>query len=584
MKKVLLIITLTITLSGCGDSFDAAYSAFKSPLNSLPVVSIESITGWQISPASASGSATDSDNDTLTYSWSEVTSYGLTFTDPANPVTDVIFAGNPNGDVAVHAVIRLTASDGEDESHKDITLMIYRNDVIFVSESGTPLGSGENPESLLPGGDPGEIAFAIDTAISRSKKIVALAAGTYLISTTSTSPALVLKEGISIYGGFSPSDWRRNIQSNTSIIRDMNFYTTTAQYGAIRASTGITKSTSLNGIVVEIGRGTWAIGIDCFSSSGLTVKDCTIRSRSDGTEINENQQFGIILNNCGEVIIEGCTISLGETTYSSNTYSAGIAIIGTGTVLLNRNHIYGGRSKTTDAGATNSYGINAFNIADSTTLIITNNIISSGISENGNSSGISINSDGNPTYSFKIWNNTICALNPFDKQTAACVRVLTSAGSEYIDNNIFITTGNSNSYCVYMNALHTPDSLKNNLFFIDTAASNYFVYSDGHTYNTLTETIEQMGSNLLSLGNISENIPNYLVDYDGPDNDIITLDDNDWHIVKDINTPMNLVYGGIDLSASVTHDFDGNARTNADALKATNYNAGGFTIGAYEED
>jgi hypothetical protein len=582
MKKTAFIILTLLTLTGCGESFDTAYDAFQSPLNSIPSVSVQTIPGWQTSPATVSGSASDSDNDPLTYRWSEVTSYGVTFSAPASTETSVTFTGNDNGDVAVTAVLRLTVSDGEDESYQDMNLQIYRNDVIFVTPAGT--GSGNNPDSPLNGGSAANLAGAITYANNSGKKIVALSAGIYAISTTPTSPALVLKEGISLYGGFSPSDWMRNIQTNESIIRDMNVYTTTAEYGAIRASTGITKLTSLNGIVVEIGRGSWAIGILCYSSTGLTVKDCTVRSRTDGSDLNTNQQFGILLNNCGEVVIEDCKIAMGAVEYSLNTYSVGIFMGGTGNVTINRNYIYSGESKTTNSSNTFAYGINAINIASSAVLTITNNIISSGISENGSSSGISINSDGNTTYSFKIRNNTICVLNPFNKANAACIRILTSAGSELIENNVLIATGNSNSYCVFMNALHTPDSLRNNLFYIDTTTSNKLIYSNGISFNDLTTTIPVMGTNLLALGNITENLPNYVVDYDGPDNDILTLSDNDWHIVKDINTPKNLLYGGIDLSAEVLFDYDGSRRTNLNALKATNVGAGGFTIGAFEED
>lgn len=581
MKKILIIISVLLSLSGCGESFDAAYDAFRSPLNSLPTVSIDAVTGWQTSPVNITGSASDSDNDPLTYSWSEVTSYGVTFADPASPATSVSFTGNASGDVAVHAVIRLTVSDGEDASYRDTTIQIYRNDVIFVTTDGT--GSGNNPLSTL-----GSIADAISYAQSHAKSIVAIAAGTYEINS-----GIAMTEGVSLYGGYSAADWSRNTDVNESLIRDMTKYNSPiegAANGVIISNDdhNTTKATVVNGITIEIGRGVWAAGISCYSTSGLTIKNCTVRSRTDGTDTNQIQQFGIFLSNCGEIIIEGCRITLGNVKYvtGNHVYSAGIILFNSGNVIINRNIIYPGQSEVADTYVAYSLGINTNNISN-TSLTITNNIISSGISANNNSScystGINLVAVAN-TYTYNIQNNTICSISPYNS-TSSCIRLTTSSGTEIIENNILMAYGTTLSCCILMNSSHTPDSLRNNLFFINTPAQfNAFVSSNGILYKTITENIPLMGTTLFALGNTTETLTNYLADYDGPDNDIVTLGDNDWHIVKSIHTPMNLLYGGIDLTASVPYDYDGNPRTNADALKATNANAGGLTIGAYEED
>jgi hypothetical protein len=589
MGKILFIITVLFSLTGCGDSFDAAYDAFRSPLNSVPSVSVETIPGWQTSPVNITGSASDSDNDTLTCRWSEVTSYGVTFTTPESYSTGVAFTGNTNGDVAVTAVIRLTVSDGEDESSRDMNLQIYRNDVIFVTPAGT--GSGNHPESPL-----GSIPAAISYANNNSKCIVAIAAGIYEIA--SGSSGIVMTEGVSLYGGYSPSNWSRSLATNESLIRDRNTYTTansdSVPNGVIISNDSdiTTKATIINGLTIEFGRGSFLSGISCYDSSGLSIKNCIIRSRTDSIVPNGTQVFGIYLNNCGEVIIEGCTITLRDAEHATtDVHMAGIMLVRGGNVLINRNIIYPGRTTTSGAVGNYTYGINTNSIdINPTTLTITNNIISSGISEknpaNSYSTGINLVTAAN--YIYKIMNNTICAISPYSI-TSSCIRLSTSAGTETIENNILMQFGITSSYCIYMNSTHSPDSLRNNLFFISTADTfNAFVYSGqpgGPTYiKDLTTTITPMGSNLISLGNITENLPNYLVDYDGPDNDILTLSDNNWHIVKNIHTPMNLLYGGIDLTASISYDFDGNSRTNLNALKATNANAGGFTIGAFEVD
>lgn len=582
MKKILVIISAMFIISGCGESFDAAYDSFRSPLNTAPSVSIDSIAGWQTSPASLTGNASDSDNDALTYRWSEVTSYGVIFTQPENSETSVIFTGNINGDVAVTAVIRFSASDGEDESHRDINLQIYRNDVLFIAPAGA--GSGNHPESPLKGGIPGELADAITYANNSSKRIVALASGTYSISS-----AINLIENVSIYGGYSSSDWSRNAEAYESIIRDTTVYPTSGiPNSAIKASAGITNATLINGIVVETGRGSWATGIQCLSASGLKIENCIIRSRTDGSDKNFDQQFGIHLNNSDNIVIQNCKITLGDTEKGAGAsiWTVGIGIVGTVRAVINGNLIINGRAILNGTSTTNAYGINAF-APSNASLTIINNLISSGISQYGPSYGIRIYAD--PAGTYKIQNNSILALNPGTSNTSgACIRLGTTSGTtENVENNILIAFGFPDTDCIVTAADCLPESVKNNLFYLDTANNNNSFYDNSTlpTTKNLTTPVTTLGNlTLLDLGNITENIYNYFADFDGADNDVTSLSDNDWHIVKDINTPMNLLYGGLDLSSSILFDFDGNSRTNLNALKATNAGAGGFTLGAFEED
>jgi hypothetical protein len=96
-KGILFTFIILSFLTGCGESFDDAYNAFRSPKNAAPAVSIQDTSGWQTSPVTVIGSATDSDNDSLSCRWSEVTSYGVTFTTPDSFSTGIAFTGNANG-------------------------------------------------------------------------------------------------------------------------------------------------------------------------------------------------------------------------------------------------------------------------------------------------------------------------------------------------------------------------------------------------------------------------------------------------------------------------------------------------------
>jgi len=62
----------------------------------------------------------------------------------------------------------------------------------------------------------------------------------------------------------------------------------------------------------------------------------------------------------------------------------------------------------------------------------------------------------------------------------------------------------------------------------------------------------------------------FFADIDGPDDDINTMDDNDWHLSA--STPPSVYEGGYDLSDEYTTDRDGTERTAP------------WSIGAYEYD
>jgi hypothetical protein len=67
--------------------------------------------------------------------------------------------------------------------------------------------------------------------------------------------------------------------------------------------------------------------------------------------------------------------------------------------------------------------------------------------------------------------------------------------------------------------------------------------------------------------------------------------DNDWSIIS--TAPSNIKFGAIDLTSNAEFptdidglpiDYSGNLRTNDNSGGATNPNAGGWTIGAFEQD
>jgi len=67
------------------------------------------------------------------------------------------------------------------------------------------------------------------------------------------------------------------------------------------------------------------------------------------------------------------------------------------------------------------------------------------------------------------------------------------------------------------------------------------------------------------------------VDIDGPDDDITTMDDNDWHLSA--SSPESIRTGGLNGSTDAwtfTEDRDGSTRTGDGSI--------GWSMGAYEQD
>ena len=70
----------------------------------------------------------------------------------------------------------------------------------------------------------------------------------------------------------------------------------------------------------------------------------------------------------------------------------------------------------------------------------------------------------------------------------------------------------------------------------------------------------------VGVNNVGIDISSYFVDFDGADNDINTMDDNNWRLAG--NTPVEINEGGengIDEGWSFANDYDGNARPTSGA-------------------
>jgi hypothetical protein len=137
-----------------------------------------------------------------------------------------------------------------------------------------------------------------------------------------------------------------------------------------------------------------------------------------------------------------------------------------------------------------------------------------------------------------------------------------------IQNNIVFTRSGASSYCMYeKTATSDPATFDANDLF-GCAVLYYDDDSGGLT------TIAQVNALAEVMSAPNESVDPVFADADGPDDDALTMADNDWHLTA--GSPSGVTQSGLDLSAQFTADMDGATRTGDGEV--------GWSMGAYEYD
>lgn len=367
-----------------------------------------------------------------------------------------------------------------------------------------------------------EAADTLRGGLATTQVAVDVAAGTY-------NEEITLKPGISLFGGYSASDWGRNIAQNISLLQSP---TGTCVRGNILITTAYTATTIVDG----------------FSLTANTTG-----------------------NNYGFYLVDSSP-TISNNSIDTNTGSAGYGVYTTVTgsattaepVIL-RNSIRG-------SGSFNGYGIYVGGgLLVSAPKIHNNVILSNGLSNYG----IYI-SGSYPVIS----NNTIGAVG----NSVFGIYIVNAAGGS-IRNNIIFGTGTST--CIMENSASSdPSSVQNNNLFGCTNA----LYRDNDTatnVTNLTTSITLPTGTLGSMGNISiGNAGNQLfVNMNGADSTLSTMNDNDWRLTTNAAI-CDVRAGGLDLSSLFLVDKIGISRTTTNLAGCTpgNTGAANWSIGAYEND
>lgn len=448
----------------------------------------------------------------------------------------------------------LVDTDGDsngDDDQKDAT----PDSAIYVRKSDgddSYPGSQDEPKKT--------IQAAIDIAESLyTTADVHVAEGTYSRDyNTDGIPVVLLKEGISIYGGYSDSDWSiRDPLTYITIIKDSstNDGTSDNVNRAIDSGNGITENTIIDGFKIESGDGEASFAIFNHDGASPTIQNNTICGSSYNNSVaiyNTESSSPIIQKNT--IIGGGIGASWGIYNYDSCA------------PIIHNNKIIGG------VDGSQSIGIHNDTLSSPD---IQNNLIDGG--NGAYSLGIYNYDSSSPV----IQNNTI---NGGSNNGNWSIGIANFSASSIIQNNIIFTYAGSGRCGFYeFDTSSDPNFLQNNDIF--DCPNGLYSDMDGNGFLTNILDVNDYNKTTQDAGKPSEcNILDNpaFADIDGIDNVISTIEDNDWHLT--LSSPDSVKENGINGAHSSLNwgfivDMDENPRSPLDDSNTT-----GWSIGAYEYD
>ena len=403
----------------------------------------------------------------------------------------------------------------------------------YYVDAAQPNNSGDG---LSPATAKRSIMAAVSAATAPASVLVA--GGTYDV--TYQTDHVILAEGVSLFGGFSPDFTQRDRTTHPSVIHDLHDGAGTNYLNparAVEAGAGITTTTVFDGFTV--------LGADTAgAASGETATAAYVYGGAEPTISRNLLKGGSGERSNGVAIYQSSPVITGNTIHSGTgtSFAFGIYAVSSSPLIVN--------NLVTAAGTgTGSYGISYSGGA-----VIRNNII------NGGTGG---------TYSVGI-------------------DLGSPATDSAIENNIVFTTGGSTRLCLWEGNDTNPGALRNNdlfdcpdAYYAAFAASSgtcpFYVGSDCYTdiADVNDASLITQGTADSASGNVS--VDPLFVDVDGVDDDPATVEDNLWYFRAVGTSPCTVTQGGLDGTVQspawgIFLDKDGNVRTAP------------WSIGAYEYD
>jgi hypothetical protein len=350
---------------------------------------------------------------------------------------------------------------------------------------------------------------------------ILVAEGTYSFPDANTN-IITVKEGISLYGGYNPVDWTRDIATYQTIIEDTRASggTQDVPIAPIYIDSSVSNITTIDGFYINgsISDTSNSAGIHIDGGSATISKNVITGGSTAGSG---PRSYGVFVNDSDDSL----EIKSNHIDGGSGTSAYGIYLKNTTMHLYNNTII--GTTDTAGTGTENSYAI----YLDGAMPIIRNNI-----ADGGNPQA------GVPT------RNSISVM-------------LFNISNPIIENNILVTSGGTNKYGIYaLNVGNEPTSIMNNDIY-DLGGAITGLYYDGAT-DYLT-AVDLNTSLAYADGNLSE--------------DAMLDTVNDY--VFTVSSPVSVTEGGIDGSA-LGWIFD----TDKDGTVRTGNGTTGWSMGAYEKD
>ena len=508
-------------------------------------------------------------------------------------VTNDTFTINPSAEWSEGFKYTLTV-DATDTEASPLSVETIQSDfdvfsgtVVFVSSTANDdSGDGLTPETAKQ-----TIRAAIDAVTAPA--YIMVNAGIYNVNSdpAGTQTHVLLKEGVSLYGGYNNDFTQRNVDGNESTINDIS-----AALGSvgepnrsIEVGAGITGATIIDGFTVN---GSTQIGVEY--TAAIWVHDITspmIKNNTISGGSGSKSSYGVNNQNSSTPTVQGNKI------YGGSGVNFTIGILNESSPSIVRDNTIDGGSGTYTTGVSNQQSSPTIqnNTIDGGDAIIASNGIENFISSptinnnliyggSGNDVSVGINDTGNSNST--IQNNTIDGGNG----STASYGITTSFGTT-IENNIIRSMSAGTGYCIYeLTVDGDPDSLRNNALFQCDAM--YYDFdaacvgdNDGDANNNTCSFTEMEALSDFGISGVSGNTVFYpgFAHYDGPDGDTSTMEDNDWHL--GLGAPDDVKHGGLNLSTNFTTDKDGNPRTAVlGDSSPLNAGAAGWSIGAYEYD
>jgi hypothetical protein len=308
--------------------------------------------------------------------------------------------------VVVTATLVLSSCDSSLRDQIELFVSVKQSGIVYVHGAS---GDDSNPGSQeLP---KKTIQNAIDLAAAlMDTGEVRVAEGTYIVNET-----LVVREGISILGGFQISDWARDINAYATVIRGSGIET------VIKPEADVTAATVIEGFTIQAAYSAYAACIWCENASPTILRNFLEASQGSTDTVG-------IFNSSGAPVILSNTINAGDGTASA----WGIANSGSPAKILS-NVIYGTGSSGTFKGIFNNNsdaviqnntircGLSADDVGIYNTgsnCIIENNILFSTASSCG------IDEVGSDALPVRVNNNDFHGCSPFyDYDSDSCTAV-----------------------------------------------------------------------------------------------------------------------------------------------------------------